>query len=90
MLQTPLPGQSVKNLPSLLPYLTTLANEMYRTGFIPFRLRSIYAVPLPKAGKNPKDPINKRPISLLNVLSKILEATVLYRIMMDLEGCWER
>lgn len=53
-----------KNLPSLAPY-RTLINESYRTGVTPRKLRAVHVAPLLKAGKDPKCPKSKRPITLL-------------------------
>ena len=47
-------------------------------------------VPLDKPNRDPELCGSKRPISLINVLSKILEAAVLHRLMGDLEVCLEK
>ena len=67
------PMELYKRLPSMRPYVVALINSIYLTGYIPLALRSIFVVPLAKPGKDPADPHNKRPISLLNSLIKILE-----------------
>ena len=69
------------HLPALYPYLQALYNAIYLTGRIPAPMCQLNLVPLPKPGKDPRLPSNKRPISLLNTMVKVMEAIMYHRIL---------
>ena len=79
------PVEMYKHLKALRPYLLALLNGIYRTGDIPRELRTIFVVPITKPGKSPKDPGNKRPISLINTTMKILEGILYQRMIPHIE-----
>ena len=60
------------SLPVLVSYLTTIMNTSIVTGIFPTAWKLSIVVPILKTG-DVNDPSNYRPISLLPVLSKILE-----------------
>ena len=64
--------------------LTHIYNLSIRTGTFPNRLKEASVIPIFKDG-DMTDPNNYRPISLLNVLSKILEQSVNTRLTKFLE-----
>ena len=80
-----IPTEVYKRLPPLLPCLAAIINEVYRTGLLPKAVRTIYIVPFPKAGKDPRDPSNKRPISLFCTIMRIVECVVYQRIVPKVE-----
>ena len=59
-------------LESIVPSLTKLFNISIRTGKFPQCWKESSIVPIPKGGDNSK-PGNYRPISLLSIMSKLLE-----------------
>lgn len=71
----------VKNLPPLaLEKLLKILNACIKSCYWPKAFKQAKVTPIPKSGKDLSDPSNFRPISLLNVLSKILEKIILERI----------
>ena len=72
-------GIAVRSLKDSLPvialYLTIVINMSIVTGVFPFEWKHAIVCPSFKQG-DPEDPSNYRPISLLSVLSKILEKIV--------------
>ena len=58
---------------SIAPVLTNLFNLSIKTGKIPQKWKISSIVPIPKSQTNTDDPCNYRPISLLPVVSKLLE-----------------
>ena len=54
-----------KKLPSLYHVLVCLFNHILRGGDISSPLRQIDMVPIPKPGKGPRNPNNRKPISLI-------------------------
>ena len=58
---------------SIVPVLTNLLNLSIKTGKIPQKWKTSSIVPIPKSQTNTDDPCNYRPISLLPVVSKLLE-----------------
>ena len=65
--------------PYISPILADIFNLMVTTGFYPDCLKSAYVTPLFKAG-DPLEPLNYRPISVLNSVNKIFERLLLYRL----------
>ncbi len=61
--------------PSIARSVTDLFNLSLRTGKIPTHWKIARITPIPKGGK-PEDPTNYRPISILTILSKLLEKHV--------------
>ena len=61
---------------SITPSITYLFNLSLRTGHIPSEWKQSLVVPIPKSNNNKGSPTNYRPISLLSVLSKLLERHV--------------
>ena len=57
---------------SIAPIVTKLFNLSIQSGQIPTEWKQLLVVPIPKAS-NKSSPSNYRPISLLSVLSKVLE-----------------
>jgi len=57
---------------SIAPAITKLFNMSIKNGRLPNEWKTSLVVPIPKKG-DPSDPANYRPISLLPVLSKLLE-----------------
>ena len=74
-----------RRLPSTYPYLIMLFNHMLTGGQIPPMLRLIQVVPIPKPGRDPCDPANRRPISLICTCMKILEQIVYNRLIHHVE-----
>lgn len=76
----------VKNLPeSLIERIAFLFNDCLRLGYFPRDWKVAKVIALDKPGKDPTIPSNKRPISLLPVLGKLFEKTILTR-MSDFEN----
>ena len=79
-----------QNLPGILAPLRQLFNLIMDTGSLPLPMLKLHIVPLDKPLKDPEECSSKRPISLLNTLSKVLESMVLTRMInmtgMNLDG----
>ena len=71
--------------PSWQPHLLRLLNAIYRTGHLPAAFREIHVGPLPKRGKDPRDPGNRRPMYFLNSVVEILERLARRRILPPVE-----
>ena len=56
---------------NIITNITHLINCSYATGLFPKQLKEAIIIMAPKAGKESKNPLNYRPISLLNLLAKI-------------------
>ena len=63
-----------------------IANRALREGKFPDAMKEAQLVLLPKPAKNKGDPIRYRPISLLNVFGKVLEAMIEKRLSIDIEA----
>lgn len=61
-------------------HLCKLFNGCIRQEYFPSQSKTAKIIMLPKPGKNTKLPINYRPISLLNSLSKVYERLILNRL----------
>lgn len=67
----------VKNLPlAMKKRLIKLYNNILRTGTFPHDWKTNLLTPIPKPGKSPNETDGYRPISLIPVLSKILEKII--------------
>ncbi|VEN56008.1 unnamed protein product, partial [Callosobruchus maculatus] len=67
-------------LPIIIPYLTHIVNVCLETGYFPSSWKVALINPVPKV-KNPKEYSDLRPISLLCVLSKVLEKVAYLQII---------
>ncbi|MBJ5561245.1 reverse transcriptase family protein, partial [Salmonella enterica subsp. enterica serovar Derby] len=69
-----IPNLALKHLPcNYVAELTRIYNSCFRNIYFPSSWKSAVIKPIPKAGNDPSDPGNYRPISLLPCLGKILE-----------------
>ncbi len=73
------------SLPVIVSYLTTITNTSIVTGIFPTAWKFSIVVPFLKTG-DVNDPSNYRPISLLPVLSKLLEKIVSSQLIQHLES----
>ena len=62
-----------------------IANTALEEGKFPHVMKEARLVLLPKPVKNKGDPIMYRPISLLNVFAKVLEAMIEHRLKTDID-----
>jgi len=67
---------------SITPSITKLFNLSLCTGHVPSEWKQSLVVPIPKSNNNKDLPNNYRPISLLSVLSKLLERHV-HKLLAD-------
>lgn len=71
----------IKNLPKkAVVQLMYIINAILITGYFPDKWKIAVVIPIPKPGKDLKNPINYRPISLLSSFSKVAEKVILHRI----------
>lgn len=76
----------IKELPRKgIVYITLIFNAIIRLNYWPKLLKTAEIILIPKQGKNPNEVSSYRPISLLPVVSKILERLLLQRIESDPE-----
>ena len=80
-----LQAELFQGLTCLLVSLKWLFNCIVMNGRFPRSLTRLYVVPLDKPGKDASLCGSKRPISLICVVAKALEAAVLHRLMAPLE-----
>jgi potassium voltage-gated channel Eag-related subfamily H protein 8 len=77
-------------LKNIHPTMTTIVlktyNRIYKEKKFPSRWKTAIVIPIPKPGKDHSNPLNYRPISLTNCLSKLLEKMVNIRLMWYLES----
>ena len=83
-----LPGDLFKLLPAVIPVVTRLAKTAVRTGNIPKPMRLIRLAPLDKPGKDEHRCASKRPISLINTLTKIIETVAYNRVIHAVEAAF--
>ena len=76
-----IPTRIYKDLPSLVPYVTRICDEIVRSGKIPKVLKRIYLIPLLKVGKDPRKAGPRIPISLICTQKKILETIIYHRLL---------
>ena len=74
-----------RNLPALLTPVTVLFNMIMVGGRFPQSMVQLYLIFLDKPHKPQEKCASKRPISLISILSKTLEAAILNRLMESLE-----
>ena len=72
-------------LPVIAPYLTCIVNTSIVTGEFPTTWKHAIITPVYKSG-SPDDPCNYRPISLLPILSKLLEKIIAAQLLNFLES----
>ena len=72
------------SLPVIVPYLTCIINTSIATGIFPAPWKHSIVVPIFKSG-NANEPCNYRPISLLPILSKVIEKVVSSQLTQHLE-----
>ena len=66
-------------------HITRLYNATLATGHFPQALKQAHMFLIPKPNKDPTDPSSYRPIALLDILAKILEKIISYRLRQHLE-----
>ena len=71
--------------PSTAPVLAQIFNTSIKTGKIPSVWKASYTVPIPKGTNSSTDPSGYRPISLLSVVSKLLEKIIHNRVLASLQ-----
>lgn len=77
----------LRHLPEAMEeYLLEVLNQVWRTGRIPARWKEGLVVPIPKANKDPTQPANLRPITLVSCVGKTLERMVNRRLIQLLEA----
>ena len=81
-----LPVEIFQKMSSLLPIVSELFSCVLKTGRFPRDMLKIYIIPLDKPGKKSSLCASKRPISLISVLAKMLEAVVYHRLLPVVEG----
>ncbi|NQY31519.1 MAG: reverse transcriptase family protein, partial [Flavobacteriaceae bacterium] len=78
----------LKNLPlDVLKILLFIFNKSYTEGEFPKVWKTADIIPIFKTGKDPKNPINYRPISLLSCLGKLMEKIIYNRLYWISEKC---
>lgn len=65
-------------------YITAIFNACFRISYFPDSWKIAHIILFNKPGKNPKDPTNYRPISLLTAFSKLLERCISTRLNTEL------
>ena len=75
-----------QKMPFLIRHLTRLFNGILETGRMPQKMLQVVMIPLDKAGRDPERCGSKRPISLMPVVSKVLEAVILHRLLSRFES----
>jgi len=83
----PIPTDILRQfLPVLLPYITKMCNASLKQGILPTTQRSTIVTPrLKKAGSDPADVRDYRPISNLTFMSKVVERLVCRQLVAYLE-----
>ena len=69
--------------PTIVKHLTTLINQVFNTGIFPDKLKLARVIPLHTKG-NPSN--NYRPISLLPVISKVIEKMISNQLRLYFES----
>ena len=65
-----------RNSPVLTEHLCSLSNDIRKSGNFSAAMETVYVASLDKKGEDPKACNNKRPISLIRSVSKILETII--------------
>lgn len=77
----------LQHLPEAMEeYLLEVLNQIWRTGKIPDRWKEGVVIPIPKSNKDPTQPSNLRPITLVSCVGKTLERMVNRRLIQLLES----
>ncbi|GBN76753.1 putative RNA-directed DNA polymerase from transposon X-element [Araneus ventricosus] len=77
----------LKNLPRKTLYrITNLTNAILRLQYFANSWKNSIIIPIHKPGKDPFNPTNYRPISLLSSLSKVVEKIILNRLKPKVEN----
>ena len=77
----------LKHLPvKVLKVLLGLFNNIWKSGQIPASWKEATVIPIPKPGKDHKNPTNYRPIALTSCLCKTMERMVNARLVWLLES----
>ena len=77
----------LKNLPaSMITHLATIATATIKIGYFPTKWKASTMIFIPKPNKSPYEHSNYRPISLLNVPSKILEKAINKRLIESIDA----
>lgn len=80
-------GKLIKELPKKgIVLLTIIFNAILRLGYFPAQWKVAKVILIPKPGKPPQDVSSYRPISLLPILSKLLEKLLLTRLAPHIES----
>ncbi|GBO01041.1 putative RNA-directed DNA polymerase from transposon X-element, partial [Araneus ventricosus] len=80
-------NEMLKNLPRKTLYrITHLTNAILRLQYFPNSWKNSIIIPIHKTGKDPFNPTNYRPISLLSSLSKVVEKIILNRLKPKVEN----
>jgi hypothetical protein len=70
----------LKNIPrKATVFLTCIYNSCLKLCYFPKERKHAVVIPIPKPGKDPSNPSNYRPISLLSSISKVFERIILKR-----------
>lgn len=77
----------IKNLSKKgIEILTILFNKLYNLSYFPIKWKHAKVIPIPKPGKNHKNPDNYRPISLLSSIGKIYEKLISEKIWQEIDS----
>lgn len=74
-----------KTASSIYPVLTNLFNHSIQSGQVPTAWKCSSVVPIPKGIEDLSSPKNYRPISLLSIISKILERLIHSKVLKHLQ-----
>jgi len=69
-----------------LEYLLKAINQVWKESYFDNRWRQATVIPIPKPGKDHKNPVNYRPISLTSCFCKLIEKMINNRLMQYLEN----
>ena len=72
---------------SITPAVTKLFNVSLTSGELPSEWKTARVTPIPKSGDS-SNPSNYRPISLLSILSKLLEKHIVKLLILSLTDCY--
>lgn len=76
----------LKNLPlEAVLEIANILNDCFVHGYFPEIWKVARVIAIPKPGKDSKNPINYRPISLLSTISKLFERTIYNRLIEALD-----
>lgn len=75
-----------RNLPpNYFAIIISLFSSIIASKYWPLKFKSSKMIFAPKAGKSKSNPQNYRPISLLEILAKLFEKIIMYRLLLYLE-----